>query len=77
MQLRLLNVAFAVCASAMMLFASTSCSGEKTFLRGEVEVNGKQLLRDGQPWIPHGFYQIAFEVAPANLSRADHQFWAT
>ena len=45
--------------------------------RGEVTVQGKELLRDGQRWIPHGFYQIAFEVAPGNLGRADHPFWAT
>lgn len=43
---------------------------------GVVRVRGLELLRDGQPWTPHGFYQIAFEVAPANLSRADHPFWA-
>jgi endoglucanase len=43
---------------------------------GLVEVRGTQLLRDGQPWIPHGFYQIAFEVAPGDLTRADHPFWA-
>jgi hypothetical protein len=45
--------------------------------RGAVVVRGRELLRDGQPWIPHGFYQIAFEVAPGNLGRADHPFWAT
>lgn len=31
---------------------------------GLVSVSGCHLLRDGQPWIPHGFYQIAFEVTP-------------
>jgi endoglucanase len=45
--------------------------------RGEVTVQDRRLMRDGRPWIPHGFYQIAFEVAPGNLSRADHPFWAT
>jgi endoglucanase len=45
--------------------------------QGEVMVQGNQLLRDGHPWIAHGFYQIAFEVAPGNLARADHPFWAT
>lgn len=45
--------------------------------RGDVDVRGNRLLRDGQPWIPHGFYQIAFEVAPGNLARADHPFWTT
>jgi endoglucanase len=43
--------------------------------RGLVEVRGNQLFRDGKAWIPHGFYQIAFEVAPANFARADHPFW--
>lgn len=45
--------------------------------RGNVEIRGRQLYRDGRPWIPHGFYQIAFEVAPKLLERADHPFWAT
>lgn len=31
---------------------------------GLVSVSGRHLLRDGQLWIPHGFYQIAFEVSP-------------
>ena len=44
--------------------------------RGEVIVQGKDLLRDGRRWVPHGFYQIAFEVAPGDLARADHPFWA-
>ena len=44
---------------------------------GEVQVRGQELFRDGQHWIPHGFYQIAFEVAPANLAQADHPFWTT
>ncbi|MET9263868.1 cellulase family glycosylhydrolase [Amycolatopsis sp. NPDC004079] len=44
---------------------------------GQVTVQGKGLLRDGHPWIPHGFYQIAFEVAPGDFSKADHSFWAT
>ncbi len=41
---------------------------------GSVAVSGKQILRDGKPWIPHGFYQIAFEVPPGELP---HQlpFW--
>lgn len=44
---------------------------------GQVVVRGKDLVRDGQRWVPHGYYQIAFEVAPGNLARADHPFWAT
>ena len=52
-----------------------SCQGVRQ-ASGEVEVRGKVLLRDGHMWVPHGFYQIAFEVAPGNLERADHPFWA-
>lgn len=29
-------------------------------LPGQVTVSGKQLLRDGRPWNPHGFFQIAY-----------------
>ena len=43
---------------------------------GRVVVLGNQLVRDGKPWVPHGYYQIAFEVAPGNFSHADHSFWA-
>jgi endoglucanase len=32
---------------------------------GGVAVAGRQLLRDGKPWIPHGFFQIAFAVPSA------------
>jgi endoglucanase len=32
---------------------------------GGITVSGKRLLRDGKPWIPHGFFQIAFAVPPA------------
>ncbi len=35
------------------------------------------LLKNGVRWIPHGYYQIAFEVAPGNFARADHPFWST
>ncbi len=66
-----------LCAIATMLCANVaSCQADEAG-RGEVEVRGKELLRDGQRWIPHGFYQIAFEVAPGNLRRADHPFWTT
>jgi endoglucanase len=50
---------------------------EQVLRAGVVGVQGTKLLRDGRPWIPHGFYQIAFEVAPGDLARADHPFWAT
>ena len=31
---------------------------------GLVSVSGANLVRDGQPWIPHGFNQIAFVLPP-------------
>ena len=65
-----------LCTSAVMLFASYAFCQEPQSGGGEVIVRGIELLRDGRPWIPHGFYQIAFEVAPGNLARADHPFWA-
>ena len=44
---------------------------------GLVEIRDNKLFRDGQPWVAHGFYQIAFEVAPGDLGHALHPFWAT
>jgi len=70
--------AWVVFATAVSLLGANSISAQSTpSANGEVEIQGKVLLRDGKPWIPHGFYQIAFEVAPANLARADHPFWTT
>lgn len=43
---------------------------------GSVAVSGNQLVRNGTPWIAHGFYQIAFEVPPAELAN-QKPFWAT
>ena len=34
---------------------------------GIVRIASARLLRDGKPWVPHGFYQIAFESTPAYL----------
>jgi len=42
---------------------------------GEVRVVGNRLVRDGHPWIPHGFYQVAFEVSPGALE-TQKPFWA-
>ena len=36
-----------------------------TTITGAVSVSGKNLLRDGQPWTPHGFVSIAFVAPPA------------
>ena len=70
---RLASAAATVC----LLHPHTLLSQSTEPSRGEVVIKGKDLYRDGHRWIPHGFYQIAFEVSPANLSRADHPFWAT
>lgn len=40
---------------------------------GGVSVSGNQLLLDGRPWVPHGFYQIAFEQPPTFSD--EHRFW--
>jgi endoglucanase len=31
---------------------------------GQVTVVHKRLMRDGRPWVPHGFFQIGFAVPP-------------
>lgn len=77
---RLMKLTARVCGTLLLCIVSGAflCTGRVFAQRqGLVEVRGTELLRDGRPWIPHGYYQIAFEVAPANLARADHPFWAT
>lgn len=66
-----------LCCAAIAFVAGCAVARPHPPTTGDVVVHGKSLMRDGRPWIPHGFYQIAFEVAPANLERADHGFWAT
>jgi endoglucanase len=41
---------------------------------GQVLVVDKRLTRDGTPWIPHGFYQVPFEVPPAAFA-TQLAFW--
>lgn len=53
-----------LCAMITAPVASTM-KGQSAALPGQVTVSGKQLLRDGSAWIPHGFFQIAFAVPPA------------
>lgn len=31
---------------------------------GQVSIVNNKLLRDGKPWIPHGFFQVAFQASP-------------
>ena len=66
-----------LCSFIIVLNSGAALCQPGQFGRGVVEVRGKNLLRDGRRWIPHGFYQIAFEVAPGNLGRADKPFWST
>lgn len=46
------------------LIVAASMSGQDVSLSGQVKIVGRQLQRDGAPWIPHGFFQIAFAVPP-------------
>ena len=48
-----------------------ACPAGKT---GQVSVVNKHLMRDGKPWIPHGFYQVPFEVPPTAFS-IELPFW--
>ena len=55
--------------STLTLFSG--CSGnstppvQPTVLPGQVSVVNHQLLRDGKPWVPHGFFQVAFQASPS------------
>lgn len=51
---------FAVCLMAAVAFAP-AC-------KAAVTVSGKQLMRDGVPWEPHGFVSVALVQAPAYRS---------
>jgi endoglucanase len=42
---------------------------------GEAAVVGTHLTRDGHPWIPHGFHQIAFAVAPGEFPFSHLKFF--
>lgn len=77
--MRAFTIATAAAAllSSVLSFEPATAQVPSSDQPGVVAIRGRELLRDGRPWIPHGFYQIAFEVAPANLPRADHPFWAT
>lgn len=56
----LISIAFlAVTASPALLAQEQS-----KLLAGDVTVVNKHLLRDGKPWVPHGYFQIGFAVPP-------------
>jgi len=51
------------CASVLTLYACPVLA-ESADRSDSVTVEGRQLLRGGRPWIPHGFFQVAFAVPP-------------
>ena len=58
----LLSTAFCLgCSTA----GSTSPAAGVPSPSGLVSVAGHQLLRDGKPWVPHGFFQVAFQASPS------------
>ncbi len=65
-----------MCGLLLLALGTRPADSQTNDRTGLVTVRDNTLLRDGRPWIPHGFYQIAFEVAPGNLEKADHPFWA-
>ena len=60
--------------TAAFCLVSTLADAQIAPSRGLAKVEGVHLTRDGQPWIPHGFHQIAFAVAPGALSGAPPLF---
>ena len=64
--------------SVLFVLPSGDAKSQQEQLQGLASIEGKQLLRDGKPWIPHGFYQVPFEVPPGNFTEqntAGHEFW--
>ena len=58
-------LAGAAACLATLAAGMTSAGSAPSAGPGFVRVRGNMLVRDGEPWTPHGFYQIAFEVPPA------------
>jgi endoglucanase len=65
---RRLPIALATCAMAITTTVSAASDAS------DVAVSGHRLTRNGAPWTPHGFYQIAFEVPPSELPN-QKPFW--
>ena len=57
------------CVFSFFLWPCTAVS-QATHDSGQASVLGIHLMRDGRPWTPHGFHQIAFAVAPKMLENA-------
>ncbi len=62
---------FAIPAQAQASADVEACAAGKT---GLVSIVSKHLIRDGKPWVPHGFYQVPFEVPPTAFS-IELPFW--
>ena len=56
--------------------APTTTTSTPVTARGLVTVSGTTILRDGVLWVPHGFYQIAFEAPTKYLPMETNPFWA-
>ena len=44
--------------------ASSPSSPPPPSLPGQVSIINNRLVRDGKPWVPHGFFQVAFQASP-------------
>jgi endoglucanase len=56
---------------ASLLFAlAITCAGcgtgsvASSVLAGQVSIVNNKLMRDGKPWTPHGYFQVAFQASP-------------
>lgn len=59
------QVTLACFCAAVLASSASNLSAQNAELTGQVTVAGNQLMRDGKPWLPHGYFQIAFAVPPA------------
>jgi endoglucanase len=54
----------------LSLALTVTCSGcnsgyiASNVLTGQVSIVNNKLMRDGKPWTPHGFFQVAFQASP-------------
>ena len=55
----------AVFASALVTLAAAAQPAAPPAALGAVSVSGTHILRDGQPWAPHGVMIVAFVAPPA------------
>jgi endoglucanase len=73
-----MNVASRTTSALMLTALATwfcSCSNSSTpspptpatSTIDDVTISNNQLMKGGTPWIPHGYYMIAFEASPTHL----------